>query len=78
MLELSLKGKDGKYTEITVGINDDTNEYGQNVSAWMKQTDEQRAAKEKRNYIGNGRVFHTNNNELHLAKRKEEEAGLDF
>lgn len=83
LLELSLKGKNGNYTAITVGINDETNEYGQNVSAWKKQTDEQRAAKADREYVGNGKVFFTSNNSITVATSKEKEAeietgGLDF
>ena len=52
----------GKYLNITVSINDETNQFGQNVSAYDTQTKEQREAKEPRNYLGNGKVFWTDGN----------------
>ena len=45
------------YYEITVSVNDEPNQHGQDVSAWNKQTKEQQTAKEKKEYIGNGKVF---------------------
>lgn len=52
----------GKYLNLTVSIDDETNQYGQNVSAYDSQTKEQREAKEPRNYLGNGKVFWTDGN----------------
>lgn len=45
--------------EITVSTNDTANDYGQNVTAFVAQTKEQRDAKKPRFYIGNGKVFWT-------------------
>ena len=83
LLELSLKGKNGNYTAITVAIDDETNEYGQNVSAWKKQTEEEREAKVDRDYVGNGKVFYPKNNLITVATSKKKESelntgGLDF
>ncbi len=47
------------WANVTVVLNDETNQYGQNVSAYMNQTKEQREAKEAKNYVGNGRVVWT-------------------
>lgn len=47
------------WANITVVVNDDTNQYGQNVAATLSQTKEQREAKEAKTYIGNGRVVWT-------------------
>ena len=55
LLSLGLKGKDGKYKNVTVKIYDNTDEYGRNVSVWAEQTKEQRDAKEDRNFLGNGK-----------------------
>jgi hypothetical protein len=84
LISLGLKGKDGKYTNITVAVNDETNQFGQNVSAWVEQTKEQREAKEKKNYIGNGKVVWTDNGkvikagETKQASELAEADGLDF
>jgi len=51
----------GKYLNLTVSVEDETNQYGQNVSAYLQQTKEEREAKENRQYLGNGKVFWTNN-----------------
>lgn len=45
--------------EITVSTNDTANDYGQNVTAFVAQTKEQRDAKKPRFYVGNGKVFWT-------------------
>ena len=47
------------WANVTIVLNDETNQYGQNVSAYMNQTKEQREAKEAKNYVGNGRVVWT-------------------
>lgn len=47
------------WANITISINDDTNQYGQNASAFISQTKEQREAKEAKTYVGNGKVVWT-------------------
>jgi hypothetical protein len=60
------------YANITIGINEKTDEYGNNASIWMNQTKEQREAGEPRKYIGNARVVFINPNEnIEVAERKE-------
>jgi hypothetical protein len=49
----------GKYLNLTIAINDEINQYGQNVSAWEAQTSEERKEKVERNYVGNGKVVFT-------------------
>lgn len=49
-------GKKGKYYNVTLSVNDETNDYGQNVSVFDSQSKEEREAKASRNYIGNGKV----------------------
>ena len=39
------KLKDGKYLNITVSINDDTNKFGQNVGVYETQSKEEREGK---------------------------------
>jgi|TARA_R100000654_G_scaffold10999_2_gene24045 hypothetical protein len=82
LLSLGLKGKDGKYKNVTVKIYDNTNEYGKNVSVWAEQTKEQRDAKEERNFLGNGKVVWTDGTINVVEKENKEEevetGGLDF
>lgn len=44
------------WANITLFVNDETNTYGQNVSAALSQTKEEREAKTPANYVGNGKV----------------------
>lgn len=59
LADFSIKQKDGSYKNYTISISDEVNQYGQNVSVYESQTKEQREAKEKKKYIGNGKVFWT-------------------
>ena len=72
--EKFVQGKDGAvYYNFTVGINDETNAYGQNVTATDSQTKEEREAKKTKLYLGNGSVVWTDNN-INVATKKEVEA----
>jgi hypothetical protein len=55
-----IKGKKGSYINVTVFINDEKDEYGNNASVIMSQTKEEREAKTDRVYLGNG-IFYGNN-----------------
>jgi len=56
--EKIIKGKDGaQYYDITISVNDSKNDYGQDVSIYEKQTKYQQQAKEKKNFLGNGKIF---------------------
>ena len=57
--EKFVKGKKGVYYNLTISVNDDTNQFGQNVSAFDSQTKEEREAQKPKQYIGNGRVLWT-------------------
>lgn len=57
--EKFVQGKKGTYYNFTVSVNDETNQYGQNVSVYDSQTKEEREAKKKKLYIGNGKVVWT-------------------
>jgi len=77
--EKFVKGKDGAvYCDITFSINDDTR-YGNNVSAMIPQTKEEREAKKAKQYIGNGKIFWTDGT-IKLAEKEEktEDSGLSF
>jgi hypothetical protein len=59
LLSIGIKGKDGKFKNYTISISDTPDKFGQNVSMFEEQSAEQRAAKEPKTYIGNGKVFWT-------------------
>jgi hypothetical protein len=50
-------GKNGKkYLNVTVSLNDEKDNYGNDVSLYHSQSKEEREAKAKRSYLGNGKV----------------------
>lgn len=49
-------GKKGTYANVTISVNDTEDQYGNNVSLWEGQTQEEREAKADRNFLGNGKV----------------------
>lgn len=60
LIDLSIKGKDGKYTNYTISVSDETNQWGQNVTMYVKQTKEERKSKQPKKYVGNGKVVWNN------------------
>ena len=66
----------GKYLNLTVSVQDETNQWGQDVSAYHEQSKEEREAKEKRNYLGNGKVFWSDSN-VTKAEPKQATEGED-
>jgi hypothetical protein len=67
--EKFVAGKDGAvYYNFTIGINDEANQFGQNVSLTDSQTKEEREAKKAKNYIGNGNVVWTDGKIVALKK----------
>ena len=68
--EKFIQGKKGTYYNFTVSVNDDTNQFGQNVSVYDSQTKEEREAKKSKTYIGNGRVVWSDGSMV-VAQREE-------
>lgn len=59
----------GKYYNLQIIINDSEDDYGNNVGIVTGQTKEQRERKEKRHFIGNGKVVWDSEGPI---KKKEE------
>ena len=57
--EKFVKGKKGVYYNFTISVNDDNNQFGQNVTAFDSQTKEEREAKKPKLYLGNGSTLWT-------------------
>tara|TARA_R110001632_G_scaffold120337_1_gene232995 strand:+ start:519 stop:806 length:288 start_codon:yes stop_codon:yes gene_type:complete len=68
--EKFVKGKKGIYYNFTIAINDET-KYGNNVSMFDSQTQEERDAKAQRNYLGNGKVVWNNGTIVNAEKEPE-------
>ena len=51
------QGKEGEGVKLTISLSDQPNNFGQNVSAYVAQTKEQRDAKKPLFYVGNGKTF---------------------
>jgi hypothetical protein len=72
--EKFVAGKDGKvFYNFTVAINDETNQFGQNVSIYDSQTKEERDAKKPKNYLGNGKVVWNNGTIVNAEKEVKQE-----
>jgi len=76
--EKFVQGKDGAvYYNFTVGVNDESNQWGQNVSLTDSQTKEEREAKKPKNYLGNGNVVWTDGN-IKTADKKAEASAKEI
>lgn len=53
----TIKKKGDKGVSLTIVLNDEANQWKQNVSAWVQQTKEQQESKADKYYVGNGRTF---------------------
>lgn len=72
-------GKNGqKYYDISITVNDTPNEYGQDVSIAQSQTKEEREAKEKKIYLGNGKTVWKNEPVAAPEKETNHEVPADY
>ena len=62
-------GKKGKYLPITVTLNNEVDQFGNNGPIIMAQTKEEREAKEPKVYLGNVQIVWTDGNNVDVAPR---------
>lgn len=62
LINFSIKNANGTYDKYTMSINDTIDNYGNNASVFITQTKEEREAKAKKVYVGNGKVTWTDGN----------------
>ena len=62
-------GKKGKYLPITITINDELDQFGNQGPVVVEQTKEERDAKAPKTYLGNVKVVWTNGNNVEPAPR---------
>lgn len=74
-----IKGKTGaRYYPIQIFINDEKDKFGNDVGITDQQTKEQREAKEKKKYIGNGRTVYESNPAPSAPAESEEKFSEKF
>lgn len=69
--EKMVKGKKGTYINLSLSVNDDTNQYGSNASVTIAQSQEEREAKQDKVYVGNGKVVWTDGTCVRAEKKTE-------
>ena len=72
--EKFVQGKNGAvYYNCSVVLNDETNQWGQNVAVTDSQSKEEREAKVAKNYIGNGKVVWNDGNIVNAERQEPED-----
>ena len=67
-------GKKGKYLPITITLNDELDQFGNQGPVVVEQTKEERDAKAPKTYLGNVKVVWTNGNNVEVAPRDNQSA----
>lgn len=68
------KGKKGSYLPITITLNDEVDNYGNQGPVVVEQTKEEREAKVPKVYLGNVKVVWTNGTNVQPAPRDGQQA----
>lgn len=66
-----IDGKKGKYLPITITINDETDQFGNQGPIMVEQSKEEREAKAPKTYLGNVKVVWTNGTNVDAAPRQD-------
>ena len=66
-----VQGKKGSYYPVTVFVNDETDQFGNNVAVATGLTKEEREAGAKTEYICNGKVISTDGNVFAATKQEQ-------
>ena len=67
-------GKKGKYLPITITLNDELDQFGNQGPVVVEQTKEERDAKTPKTYLGNVKVVWTDGNNVNTAPRDNNSA----
>ena len=67
-------GKKGKYLPITITLNNDLDQFGNQGPVVVEQTKEERDAKTPKTYLGNVKVVWTDGNNVNTAPRDNNSA----
>ena len=66
-----INGKKGKYLPITITLNDEVDQFGNQGPVLVEQSKEERDAKMAKVYLGNVKVVWTNGNNVAAAPRQD-------
>ncbi len=69
-----IEGKKGKYLPITISINDEPDQFGNQGPVVVQQSKEEREAKQPKTYLGNVKVVWTNGDNVGVAPRVDQPA----
>lgn len=76
------QGKKGTYLKLTVSLQDEKDQFGNDVTCWEEQSQEERNSKSPKNYLGNGKVFWSSepesNKQPSNESNEEEDDDLPF
>jgi hypothetical protein len=67
-------GKKGKYLPVTITLNDEVDQFGNQGPIVVAQTKEEREAKQNKTYLGNVQVVWTNGDNVAAAPRQDQPA----
>jgi hypothetical protein len=65
-----IEGKKGKYLPITITLNDEVDQFGNQGPVVVQQSKEERDAKVEKIYLGNVKVVWTNGDNVQVAPRE--------
>jgi len=71
-----IEGKKGKYLPITVTINDEVDQFGNQGPVVVQQSKEERDAKTEKIYLGNVKIVWTNGDNVSVAPRDNAPAAM--
>ena len=73
-----IEGKNGaKYYNITVVVIDGKDQYGNDCAFQQGQTKEEREAKERKVYLGNGKTIYNNDGQSQSSKPQDKKDDLE-
>ena len=70
-----IEGKKGKYLPITITINDEPDQFGNQGPIVVAQSKEEREAKAAKIYLGNVKVVWSNGQNVDAAPREDQPGG---
>ena len=66
-----IDGAKGKYLPITITLNDEVDQFGNQGPIQVEQSKEERESKAAKTYLGNVKVVWTNGNNVDVAPRSD-------
>lgn len=74
-----IKGKKGTYLSLNIAVNDEKDQFENDCSVWENQSKEERDSKALKNYLGNGKVIWSNEENVSVSPGAEDiDDGLPF